>query len=122
MEVSGSTSKITTNKHKQQKCFSTSDLVRHLVTILSKKRTRTEVNSSMVRHAFTELNTHWHAVNTNAHLPPTEPIQLPHTHVQLLNSKQTKADCKPWRRKRKTHTDQGGRGGLTQTREQEEED
>lgn len=27
--------KTTTNKHKQQKCFSTIDLVRHLVTILS---------------------------------------------------------------------------------------
>lgn len=35
-EVSGSTSKIETNKHKQQKTFSTvTDVVRHLVTTLS---------------------------------------------------------------------------------------
>ncbi len=79
MEVSGSTSKITTNKHKQQKCLPSIDLVRHLVTILNKKRTRTEVNSSTVGHAFAELNTHWHAANTNAHVLPTEPTQLPHT-------------------------------------------
>lgn len=86
VEVSGSISKTNHEQAQTAKCFSTTDLVRHLVTILRKKKDwdrkgrRTEVNNSMVRHAFTELNTYWHAVNTSAHIPLAEPTQLPHTH------------------------------------------
>lgn len=69
------------------KGFSTSDGVRHLVTMVSeeeqdKDRKRLQGRIAAWLDMLSELNTYWHAHNnTSPHIPTPESIKLSYTHT-----------------------------------------